>query len=91
MTRPYRSSRELVLLGYLRVREGELYYEVCQRWGFYGRFGSILYIELTKLNGPLYRSSCSLGFIHRFLNGLIRHYYDRVRLKVRMKLSRGHY
>lgn len=56
----------------------------------YGCSGSILYVELTKLEGPLYHSS-NLMFIHYFLNGLVRHYYDRVSLKVWMKLSGGHY
>jgi len=70
---------------------GEFCYEICQHLGFYGRSGSIFSIELTKLDGPLYHSSSGLRFIHYFLNGLVRHYYDRVRLKVWTKLSRSHY
>jgi len=53
--------------------------------------GSILYVELAQLDGPLYHSSSGLGFIHHFLNELVRHYYDRVRLKIQAKFSRGHY
>ena len=70
---------------------GELCYEVCQCLGFYGHSGSIFYIELTKLDGPLYHLSSSLRFIHYLLNGLVRHYYNRVSLKVWAKLSGGHY
>ena len=70
---------------------GELCYEVCQCLGFYGHPGSVLYVELTKLDGLLYHSSSSLRFIHRFLNGLIHYYYNRVSLKVRTKLSGAHY
>ena len=70
---------------------GEFRYEICQHLGFYGRSRSILYVELTKLDGPLYYSSSGLKFIHCFLNGLVRHYYDQFSLKVQTKLSRGHY
>ena len=71
--------------------EGELGYEVCHCLGFYGRLGSILYIELTKFDSPLYHSSNYLRFVHYFLNGLSHHHYDRVGLEVRAKLSGGHY
>ena len=70
---------------------GEFCYEIYQRLGFYGHSGSILYVELTKLDGLLYHSSSGLRLIHCFLNGLVRHYYDQVSLKVRTKLSGGHY
>ena len=69
----------------------EFHYEICQRLGFYGRSGSIFYVELTKLDGPLYHSSSGLRFIHCFLNELVRHHYDWVSLKVWTKLSGGHY
>ena len=61
---------------------GEFCYEISQRLGFYDRLRSIFYIELTKHDGPLYHSSNGLRFIHYFLNGLVRHYYNRVSLKV---------
>ena len=70
---------------------GEFYYEICQRLGFYGRSGSIFYIELTELNGPLYHLSNNLRFIHCFLYELLHHYYNWVSLKVWTKLSKGHY
>ena len=73
------------------LRGGELCYKIYQCLGFYSRPGLILYIELTELNGPLHHSSSSLKFIHCFLDGLIRHYYNRVSLKVRTELSGGHY
>ena len=72
-------------------RCGEFHYEVCQCLGFYGCPRSILYIKLTKLNGSLYHLSCSFGFIHCFLDGLVHHYYDQVRLKIQTKLSKGHH
>jgi len=70
---------------------GELCYEICQGLGFYGSPWSILYVELFELDGLLYHSLCSLGFIHCFLNGLIHHDYYRVCLKVQMKFSGHHY
>ena len=70
---------------------GEFCYEIYQHLGFYGRSGSIFYIELTELDGSLYHLSSSLRFIHRFFNGLVYHYYNRVSLKVWTKLSGGHY
>ena len=70
---------------------GEFCYEIRQHLGFYDCSGSIFYIELTKLDGPLYYSSSGLWFINCFLNGLVHHYYDRVSLKVWTKLSGGHY
>ena len=70
---------------------GELCYKVYQCLDFYGRPGSALYVELTKLDGLLYHSSNCLRFIHCFLNGLVRHYYDRISLKVRTNLFGGHY
>ena len=70
---------------------GEFCYEICHYLGFYGRLGSIFYIKLTELDGPLYHSSSSLRFIHYFLYGLVHHYYNWVSLKVWTKLSKGHY
>ena len=70
---------------------GEFYYEIRQCLGFYSYSGSIYYIELTKLDGSLYHLSSGHRFIHCFLNRLVRHYYDRVSLKVWTKLSKGHY
>ena len=86
--RMYHPKFSLVIFTF---RGGELCYKICQRLSFYGRSRSILYIELTELNGPLHHSSSSLRFIHCFLNGLVHHYYNRVSLKVRTKFSGGHY
>ena len=70
---------------------GELRYEVCQCLDFYGCHRSILYVKLTKLNGPLYHLSYGFGFVHGFLDGLVCHYYGRVCLKVQTKLLGGHH
>ena len=70
---------------------GELGYKICQCLSFYGYPRLILYIELTELDGPLRHLSNSLKFIHYFLNRLIRDYYNQVSLKVRTKLSGGHF
>ena len=70
---------------------GELCYKICQCLSFNGYPRLILYIELTELDGPLHHLSNSLRFIHYFLNGLIRDYYNQVSLKVRTKFSGGHF
>ena len=84
-------DRPKFFLVILVIGASELHYEIYQCLGFYGHSGSILYVELTKLDGPLYHLSSGLRFIHYFLDRLVRHYYNRVSLKVWMKLSGGHY
>ena len=67
--------------------DGEFRYEICQCLSFYGRPWAVFYIKLAEFDGPLYHSSRGLGFIHRFLDGLVRHYYDRISLEIGMKFS----
>ena len=89
--RPVHMYRPVFFLVIFVFRGCEFCYEIRQRLGFYGHSGSIFYIKLTKLDGPLYHLSSGLKFIHCFLNWLVCHYYDRVSLKVWTKLSGGHY
>uniref|UniRef100_A0A7N2MXF9 peroxidase n=1 Tax=Quercus lobata TaxID=97700 RepID=A0A7N2MXF9_QUELO len=44
--------------------------EIRKCLGFYGHPRVVLDVELTKLDGLLYPSSCGFGFIHFFLDGL---------------------
>ena len=62
--------------------DGEFRYKVCQCLSFHGCTGGVSYIKLTELNSLLYHPTSDFRFIHRFLNGLIRHHYDRVSLEV---------
>ena len=80
-------DRPKFLLVFLKLGGDEFRYEVCQCLSFYGCSGAIFYIKLTELNDPLYHPSSSLRFIHYFLDGLVRHYYDRVSLEIWAKFS----
>ena len=66
---------------------GEFCYEIDQCLSFDGRSWTVFYIKLAELDGLLYHSSWDLRFVHRFFDGLVRHYYDRMSLEVRTKFS----
>ena len=56
-----------------------------------GRLWAVLDVELAKLDFPLYHSQNCLELVHGLSDELVRHYQDRVRLKVRSQLARIYY
>ena len=87
----YVSSIRSALPSSLRVRHDKFCNEVYWCLCFYSCPRLVLDVELIELDGPLYHLSCDFNFIHCFLDGLVHHYYDQVRLKIQTKLSKGHH
>ena len=62
-------NRLKVFLVVFVFERGEFCYEIYQRLGFYGCMGSIFYVELTELDGPLSIRPVALGLFITFIMG----------------------
>ena len=80
-----------IVSGVVLVWKSELSNEVHQSLRLNGCLRVVLDVELAKLDCPLDHSPCCLRLVHGLLDGLVHHYQDGVRLKIRSQLTRSYY